>query len=101
MRVVRRIFAMVRVEGRSIRAVRRALGAEGLPTPGGRRHWSQMTVRAMILDDVYRPHTREELEALVPAQGVREARPRGALRRLLAQHAQEHLHADGRYRAQW
>ena len=68
MRVVQRIFEMVGVEGRSIRAVRRALGAEGLPTPGGKRQWSQMTVRAMILDDVYRPHTREELEPLVPAE---------------------------------
>src|SRR3712207_1059597 len=68
MRVVRRILEMVGVEGSSIRAVRRAFGAEGLPTPGGRRHWSQMTVRAMILDDVYKPHTREELEALVPAE---------------------------------
>jgi site-specific DNA recombinase len=65
---VQRILEMVGVEGRSIRAVRRALGTEGLPTPVGKRHWSQMTVRAMILDNVYKPHTREELEALVPVE---------------------------------
>ena len=75
MRVVQRIFEMVGVEGRSIRAVRRALGAEGLPTPGGKRQWSQMTVRAMILDDVYRPHTREELEPLVPAEVFERLNP--------------------------
>jgi site-specific DNA recombinase len=65
MRVVRHIFEMVGVEGSSLRAVRRALGADGLPTPGGRRHWSQMFVRSVIMDDVYRPHTHEELKALV------------------------------------
>ena len=65
MPVVRHIFKMIGVEGRSIRAVRRTLASEGLPTPGGGRHWSQMTVRALILDDVYRPHTHEEIQKLV------------------------------------
>jgi site-specific DNA recombinase len=65
MRVVQRIFEMVGVEGSSIRAVRRALEAEGLPTPGGRKRWSQMFVRSAMLEDVYRPHAYEELKALV------------------------------------
>jgi hypothetical protein len=65
MPVVRRIFEMIGVEGRSIRAVRRAFASEGLPTPGGMRHWSQMTIRALILDDVYKPHTHEEILAPV------------------------------------
>src|SRR3712207_2840098 len=65
MRVVRRIFEMVGVEGASLRAVRKALEAEGLPTPGGKKRWSQMFVRSAILDDVYRPHAHEELAALV------------------------------------
>jgi site-specific DNA recombinase len=56
---------MVGAEGRSLRAVRRALEAEGLPTTGGRRYCSQMFVRSAILDDVYRPHAHEELKALV------------------------------------
>jgi site-specific DNA recombinase len=65
MRVVRRIFEMIGVEGCSIRAVRRALEAEGLPTPGGKRHWSQMFVRSVVLDDVYKPHGHKELRTLV------------------------------------
>ena len=62
MSVVRRIFEVIGVEGRAIRAVRRELASEGLPTPGGLRHWSQMTIR---LDGVYKPHTHEEIRALV------------------------------------
>jgi site-specific DNA recombinase len=65
MRVVRRIFEMIGIEGSSIRAVRRALEAQGLPSPSGGRRWSQMFVRSAILDDVYLPHAYEELEALV------------------------------------
>jgi site-specific DNA recombinase len=48
MPVVRRIFEMIDVEGRSIRAVRRAFASEGLSTPCGMSHWSQMTIRALI-----------------------------------------------------
>jgi DNA invertase Pin-like site-specific DNA recombinase len=65
MRVVWRIFEMIGVEGSSIRAVRRTLEAEGVPTPGGRKRWSQMFARSAILEDVYRPHGHEELEALL------------------------------------
>ena len=72
MRVVRRIFEMIGVQGSSIRAVRRDLEAEGLRTPGGRKRWSQMFVRSAILDDVYRPHSHEELKALLsPEVAVR------------------------------
>ena len=65
MRVIRRIFRIVGVEGSSLRAVRRTLQAEGVPTPGGARSWTQVFVRSAILDDVYRPHTYEEVKALV------------------------------------
>jgi site-specific DNA recombinase len=65
MHVVRRIFYMVGVEANSLRATRKALEAEGLPTPGGARNWAQIFVRSAILDDVYRPHTHEEVKALV------------------------------------
>ena len=65
MRVVRRIFRMVGAEGGSLRAVRRALQAEGIPTPGGARLWTQVFVRSAILDDVYAPLTYEEVKTLV------------------------------------
>ena len=65
MRVVRRIFYMVGVEGRSLRALRKTLEAEGVPTPGGAQYWTQAFVRSAILDDVYRPYAYEEVEKLV------------------------------------
>ena len=65
MRVVRRIFYMVGVEGRSLRAVRKTLEAEGVPTPSGARHWTQVFVRSAILDEVYCPYPCEEVETLV------------------------------------
>jgi hypothetical protein len=32
---------------------------------GNGKRWSQMFVRSVILDDVYRPHAHEELRALL------------------------------------
>src|SRR5215204_1561190 len=52
MSVVRRIFFMVGVEASSLRAFRKALEAEGFPTPGGAKNWTQIFVRSAILDDV-------------------------------------------------
>ena len=77
MHVVRRIFCMVGVEGSSLRATRRALEAEGLPTPGGARNWTQIFVRSAILDDVYRPHTHEEVKALVAPEVAARLDPSG------------------------
>lgn len=65
MPVVHRIFEMIGIEGRSVHAVKRYLEAEGVPTPTGRGVWSRKLIRTMITDDVYRPHTRTEVAALV------------------------------------
>jgi hypothetical protein len=56
---------MVGVEGKTLSAVKSTLDREWVPTPGGARFWSRPTLRAMILDDVYKPHTFEELKKLV------------------------------------
>ena len=40
MRVVRRIYRMVGVEGSTINAVKKTFDREGVPTPGGARFWS-------------------------------------------------------------
>src|SRR5919112_6795565 len=61
---VRRIFRMV-AEGQSLNAVHRAFEREGIPTPGGGKRWDRAFFRVAILDDVYRPHTYEEIEELV------------------------------------
>jgi site-specific DNA recombinase len=65
MPVVRRIFHMVGLEKSALNLVKRALKAEGAPTPTGNKYWRTRTIRNIVLDDVYRPHTYREIEALV------------------------------------
>jgi site-specific DNA recombinase len=68
MEVVRRIFHLVGVEGRSIRSVSTILEREGIPTPKGAKHWDRSFSRKCIEDDVYKPHTFEEVKALVSSE---------------------------------
>jgi site-specific DNA recombinase len=70
MRNVRRIFRMVGSEGHSLNAVYRTFERERIPTPGGGKRWDRAFFRIAILDDVYRPHTYEEVEALVSPEVV-------------------------------
>jgi site-specific DNA recombinase len=65
MAVVRRIFRMVGTEGVAIRGVKRIFEREGLSTPEGKRRWGQFFIREAIRDDIYRPHSRGEIETLV------------------------------------
>jgi site-specific DNA recombinase len=65
MEVVKRIFYMVGTEGESLRAVANTLEREGLPTPKRAKHWNRSFFRACIRDDVYRPHSLEEVRAVV------------------------------------
>ena len=65
MAVVRRIFRMVAAEGKTTHAVTRALELEGVPNPSGGRYWYKKLVKAFLLDDVYKPHSFEEVAALV------------------------------------
>jgi site-specific DNA recombinase len=62
---VRRMFRMVAEEGSSLRGIKRAFEADAIPTVGGGRRWHPSTVRDMILNDVYLPHSRAELADLV------------------------------------
>jgi site-specific DNA recombinase len=65
MAVVRRIFEMVALEGKRLHAVKKILDGEGVPTPSGARYWGNRFIRNLILDDVYKPHTFEEVRVLV------------------------------------
>jgi site-specific DNA recombinase len=65
MQVVERIFRMIGAEGATIHAVKHTLEREGVPTPTGKRHWGKYYIRSVILDDVYRPLTFEEVAQLV------------------------------------
>ena len=63
--VVRRIFRMIGVEGMTMHAVKKTFEREGIPAPGGGKRWNRTFFRSCALDDVYCPHTYEEVKALV------------------------------------
>src|ERR687890_226452 len=67
MRVVRRIFRMVGAEHSTLYAVKRTLERENVPTPGGARFWHAKCIRNYLSEDVYKPHTRDEITAMVDA----------------------------------
>jgi site-specific DNA recombinase len=72
MEVLRRIFYMVGAEGKSLRAIANTLEREGLPTPKRAKHWNRSFFRTCISDDVYRPHSFEEVRSVVaPAVAAR------------------------------
>ena len=62
---IRRLFRMVGAEGRSIGAVKRALDADGVPTPRGGKYWDRTTLRRMIDNDVYLARPYEEVAELI------------------------------------
>jgi len=63
--VVRRVFHMIGGEGMPLHAVQRTLEREGIPTPNGQPWWNTRTIKDIVLDDCYRPHTFEEIKGLV------------------------------------
>lgn len=72
MPVVRRVFAMVS-DGSSLNSVAETLDREGVKLPYSRSRgaakWNVTFIRDCIIrDDVYRPHTFEEISALVAPQ---------------------------------
>ena len=64
MAVVRGIFGMA-AEGTALRAIKLILEAENIPTPKGARFWDRSFFRRCVLDDIYRPHSFEEVVAVV------------------------------------
>ncbi len=57
MQIVRRIFYMVGVEGKTLYKVACTLRQERIPTPTGNGLWSGTFIRKIIKHDVYKPHT--------------------------------------------
>ncbi len=64
MQIVRRIFRMVGAESCTLYGVKRA-SEEVCPRPAGVDTISMTYVRRTIANDVYRPHTREEIKVLL------------------------------------
>ena len=65
MAVVRRIFQMAGVERTTIYAIRRHLEGAGLRTPSGKADWDSSFVRGVLINDLYKPHTFEEIQQIV------------------------------------
>jgi site-specific DNA recombinase len=65
MRIIQRIFFMMGAEGQTINAVKRTFNREGVRPPLGGKYWSPKYIRDCIRDDVYRPHTFEEIRRVV------------------------------------
>ena len=72
MATVRCIFEMFGAEGSSVYGVKVALDVSNVPTSGkavGKGvHWTRAFIRECVFDDVYKPHTLEEVAAFVPPQ---------------------------------
>jgi len=60
MEVVRRMFGMM-ATGSSLKGVCKTLDSESVPTPGNSTYWNPITVRRLLLKDLYLPHTADEL----------------------------------------
>ncbi len=67
MEVVRRVVRMA-ADGTPVNGIKRALDAEGVPTAGGSPYWHCGTIESFVLDDLYRPHSFEEVRSMVSYQ---------------------------------
>ncbi len=67
MRVVRRAVHLA-AEGAAVNGIKRILDAERVPTATGGPYWHCGTIESFITDDLYRPHTLEEIRELVTPQ---------------------------------
>jgi site-specific DNA recombinase len=67
MEVVRGIVRMIGIESSTLYAVKRTLEQQGMPTANGGKFWSAKVLRVCVQDDVYLPHSHEELRALLDA----------------------------------
>jgi site-specific DNA recombinase len=64
MRVVRRIFSEL-AEGGSVFGVSQTLMREGVPAPAGGKNWNHNAIWRIVLSDLYKPHSYEEIAAMV------------------------------------
>ncbi|MDQ3925653.1 MAG: recombinase family protein, partial [Actinomycetota bacterium] len=45
-------------------SVKKILEREGIPTPRGGQYWDKKLIREIVLNDVYKPHTYDEVRKL-------------------------------------
>jgi site-specific DNA recombinase len=64
MAVVERIFGWA-AEGAGTKAIQSRLRAEGVPSPKGNENWWRQGIKRLVMNDLYKPHTYEEVAKLV------------------------------------
>jgi len=64
MRVVEKVFHLA-ADGVAVRAIQTRLYTEGIAAPKGGLLWDDRVLRRLIANDAYRPHSFEEIAALV------------------------------------
>lgn len=68
MRLVEKVFRMA-ASGMGPKAIQTHLYREGIPSPTGKPWWPHRILKhQLILNDLYRPHTNEEIRELVSAE---------------------------------
>src|SRR5215203_2386787 len=68
MRIVEKIFRMA-ASGMGPKAIQTCLYAEGIPSPTGNAMWPHRILKVqLVLNDLYKPHTRDELLSLVSTE---------------------------------
>ncbi len=65
MEVMRRIFYMAGVEKTTIYAIKQDLERKGVRTLSGKTNWDHNFIRGLLLNDLYKPHTFEEIRQIV------------------------------------
>jgi len=78
MAIVRRSFWMIGTAGISLHGAARTFEREGVSTPGGQRYWNKVIVKRWLVDDVYKPHSVEEIAALVAPEVAARLDPKSS-----------------------
>jgi site-specific DNA recombinase len=76
MAVVEKVFRMA-AEGMGTWTIQARLHAAGIPTPKGGPVWDIMVIKRMILNDLYRPHSYDEMAALLGPEALARLEPGG------------------------
>jgi site-specific DNA recombinase len=74
MRVVDKIFRLA-ADGVPVRAIQARLYTEGIPAPKGGSLWDDRVLRRLITNDVYRPHSFEEIADLLAPEVAARLEP--------------------------
>jgi site-specific DNA recombinase len=75
MEVVRRIFYLAGVEKTTIYAIKQDLERKGLRTPSGKTDWDPSFIRGLLLNDLYKPHTFDEINRIVSPEVAARLNP--------------------------